>query len=316
MTTTTIRKNVLDRHMIDTSATSSVDQALTLAGMNFTVSKHEVESVVYMNDGFFIIKYPEDRGVVASWPDGSMRAFRTVGKGYGVIQNSEAFGPVDALMQEGFIKNIAQVGALNDGQRVFMLAELTSESTLTDDPHKRMLMLQTTHDGTGSLVVRSWQHRLACSNQISGLFWRKQEGVIARIPHTVTAQQRVRFLLDSIQSSIKVMDEYDDAMRRLMSSPVDDQTTRVFAGMMIPDAPKDATERQRQAVTRKRETIRNLAMFAKTQDNVRGTAAAMFHAAVEYSDYYAGGDRAARLLRGSDNTFKAEAYDLAVTLSK
>ena len=74
------------------------------------------------------------------------------------------------------------------------------------------------------------------------------------------------------------------------------------------------TERQVNSALRKRNMTKHLALYSETNDNIRGTAAALFQAAVEWSDYYSDGKRQQRILRGSDVAFKQHALDVVTAL--
>ena len=131
-----------------------------------------------------------------------------VGNNYGVIQNHEAFAPIDYLMREGFIESIDSAGSLDNGAKVFMLANLAASSRIQGDAHTRQLLIATTHDGSGATTARGWLHRIACTNQLPAIFSKK--GAVQRIRHTSRAQnylQDFRHAVIASMHSIGIMED-------------------------------------------------------------------------------------------------------------
>lgn len=332
MTINTMTRTPFAKHMVDTSDCTSIDGVLTKAGLDFRVEKVPVYTEpLITDDGVTTLRMPNDAAIVA-WRDGVPTPFRTVTSGYGVVQNSEIAEPLSYLWDEGFIERIEQAGHLDGGQRVFLLAKLASECSLSD-PHHRYIMLTTTHDGSGAIKAQGWMRRLHCANQVPGAIARGHKRAIFSIRHTRNAAQNVTAMRTAILSSIKVMDEYDDTMRQLMDTPVTSEQHRFFTEMLLPykapvqiklghnniyTAPGASLsllprgERIHvERVERARRTFSALT-HSTTVENVAGTLAAYFHAAVEYSDYHVK-NAGERILKGSDIAFKQRALELATS---
>lgn len=307
MNTRTTR-NVLGRTLVDTSTATSIEEALALADLNYRVEKVELTSTILTEDGVTTVEFPNDRGIVARRGN-HVEPFRTVGTKYQLIQNSEAFGPLQRLWDEGFITGIEEAGGLAAGQRAFVLARLASESLLAD-PHQRYLMVTTTHDGSGSVVAQGWAQRLHCANQIPMVLRSARRGGIVRIPHTSSATLRLRRMTHALQSAISMLDTYDREMEHLANVEVGAWGVERFLAELFP-TPPNATDRQVNAVKLKQRTTRNLIEQSPTNENIRGTRAALFQGAIEWSDHYSDGRRAERILKGGDLKFKGRALELA-----
>lgn len=291
--------SLLDGLLINTSHADSVDQAVYLAGLDFTVQTEEVKTVTGLD-------LPNNRAVVSEYPDGLRHPLGVVGKNYQPIQNSELLEPLDYLMNEGFITEITSAGAIDYGKKVFAIAKLSSECRL-QDPHQRSIMFATGHDGTVAATVRGWSTRLWCKNQIPAVF--RGRGYISRLRHTRSGVAALPMLRDAVLSAIQNLDKYDEAMEQLMKSQSTLGDEVNYVERLFP-MPIEGTERQERYVDDKRNTVLHL-MHAETNRNIEGTTAAMYHAAVEYHDYFSRGQRARRVLTGNDTKFKVRALELA-----
>lgn len=314
MNTIVNARSPFKNHMIDMH-TSSVQEALVSANINFTVEKLTVTADVLTPEGVTRIDMPDNKGIVARFPD-EIRPFRTVGKDYEVIQNADAFGPLQYLIGEGLISHITQAGSLHGGRKVFMLAELASESTLVD-PHKRMVLFATSHDGSGSLMIKGWEKRLFCANQIPMIFSNRGD-VIARIKHSSGAKAYLRQSTAAVTASIHQMEAYEGSMQEMCERAITEWEVTVFLNKLFPDpshvALSNKTTAQIKTITeriREKRTTTSRLINGSNNTNIAGTAASLFAGAVEWSDYHSRGDAGARILNGKDVAFKQRAFVLA-----
>lgn len=291
--------SLIDSVLFDTSQVGSVEEAVRISGLDFHVETEPVQT----HSG---LDLPNNQAVVSVYPDGNRHPIGVVGKTYQPIQNLDLLEPLDYLMNEGFITEITRAGAIEYGKRVIVLAKLSSECRL-QDPHQRSIMFATGHDGTVAATVRGWSTRLWCMNQIPAVF--RGRGYISRIKHTRSGVLALPMLRDAVLSAITNLDKYDEAMEQLLQHDTTLGTEVQYAERLFP-MPIEGTERQERNVDDKRNTLLNL-MHGDTNRNIEGTAAAMYHAAVEYHDYYSRGQRARRVLTGNDTKFKVRALELA-----
>ena len=319
MTTQTLNtvRSPFNGYMTDVSEATDVASALTTAGLDFQVHKAPLYAMTPTPDGIEQIEIEGKAGILRDDPYG-FRSLGVASWGYGLIQNDEAFAPIDYLMREGFIERIVQAGETGYGQRVFMLAELTSECRLSD-PHQRMIMFATTHDGTGSFTVRGWMRRLHCNNQIPGIFSKKKVDWISKVAHTRNASTYLAGVTGAVLAAMESLDVYDSLMTSLQQVHVSSERKQAFVERLYPMRPElegvltrsnAGARRARGVIEEKREATRRL-IDGPNNEGLHGTAAALFHGAVEYSDYYARGNNAQRILKGTDVPFKLRALELA-----
>lgn len=84
---------------------------------------------------------------------------------YQIIQNAEAFGLVETLLNEGV--KIENVGSLQNGRRCFMLAKLPDRYILNDERIDPYLCICNSHDGSLALSVFMMPIRILCMNQLN-----------------------------------------------------------------------------------------------------------------------------------------------------
>ena len=301
----------------DVTQAASVADAMALGGLDFTVSKVELSSHLIGSDGVTNIEYPKHRGIVRT---DTNAALAVVSDTYGVLQNSEVMAPLDYLMSEGIVSSIEQAGHINGGARVFMLANLSESTTITDDPHNRRILIATSHDGTGATTARGWLERVFCANQMPAML--SSKGAIYRIRHSSKAATYLKDFRSAVIAAVSSIQTLEDQISVLQQQRTTERDINWFVERMFPmknfelmNTPAHLRTRGENVivnrVTLNRDTLRNLITQSVTNENVRGTRAALFHSAVEFSDYYAGGKRAERMLAGRDVAFKAKALTLA-----
>ena len=289
--------------MQEVSNTTSLHNAMAETGTDFEVQRWDLLAV---NEAG-MSPVSKHVGIVRT---DTNDVISVVGGKYGVIQNSEAFAPIEYLMAEGFIDSISQAGWLEGGAKVFMLANLSGDCKIVGDTHKRKLLIATTHDGSGSTTARGWLERVHCTNQIPAIF--SSEGSMHRIRHTSKAQTYLQDFRHAIMASIEQINRLEADIEQLNQRDIQSWHVNWFVESMFPtpsSAGKDESKYQA-ALTRnahQRDTLEWLIYDAPTNANVRGKASSLFHAAVEYSDYYTKGKTNERILRGRDVDFKKRA---------
>lgn len=111
-----------------------------------------------------------------------------VGSRYHVIQNSEAFDFIDSIIGEG-VADYETVGALGQGETVFITCKLKAEMIINKDLIDQYLLITMSHDGSSSITVMFTPIRVVCNNTLSAALEGKKNKVIIR--HTRNAKQKL-----------------------------------------------------------------------------------------------------------------------------
>jgi len=302
------------------------------AGLNYHVSKVDVYSEpIITPDGVTTVRFGSDAGIVGWLEDGVPTPYRTVGARYEILQNREAFEPFQYLWDEGFITSIEQAGRTHNGQKAYMLARLSQECRLADR-HDPYVLATTTHDGSGAFTVRGILRRFSCANQLPSIFSTRRDSVV-RVRHYGRSERDIagevkQALLTSI---LPAFQQYEEVMLQpRMQDELDEAEIARFVHNLFPYRPDiiehimergdlyyDELERgQKRSVTMtttKRTAVTSL-MFGEGNGDLAGTRAGLFQAAVEWSDYHSGGNRAVRILNGEDVAWKRRALNIALSI--
>lgn len=121
-----------------------------------------------------------------------------VGDGYKIVQNSEAFGFMDGLLQDGVIK-YESAGSLKNGRIVWILARMPSVDTIAPgDDVFRYVLLTLAHDGTGAIRGLPTATRVVCWNTLSAALGSANKEQIVTIRHQgdmAAKMRRAQFML-------------------------------------------------------------------------------------------------------------------------
>lgn len=223
-----------------------------------------------------------------------------VGKQYQPVQNRDAFGFLDSLIEDGSLK-YTSAGTLRGGLYVWMMAEFPEEFAITtDDKVKNSIFLFNAHDGSKTMRSFLSNVRLHCMNQLPYLFKGGDEQFIMRHTENVIENSRDRAqdffgFLEAKQNSFNAM------LKGLSQIDVSyDQVTK-FIKEVFPQPVYDNAEQEKEISTRlmnTRQTV--LGNFdAMSTEATSGTAYGLLNAVTEYTDHQ-------RSSRGSNVTEKMQ----------
>jgi phage/plasmid-like protein (TIGR03299 family) len=132
--------------------------ALTLAGLNWTVSKNELfhkvgDSVLPIVGNYVNVRSSD------SMPLG------IVGENYTILQNSDAYAVLDSLLAQGL--KFETGGSLKNGREVFALMRLPQIVVGQDDVTDNFLLISNSHDGSKAISFGLTQVRVVCNNTLT-----------------------------------------------------------------------------------------------------------------------------------------------------
>lgn len=164
-------------------------EALQFAGLDYTVIKTPLFTHQY-NDG---IRIPEqEKRIKTRWATirtDTGAELGTVGTGYEVVQNIDAFSFFDSIVGgEGIQYETA--GALGNGERVFITAKLPNYIRVgNNDLIEQYLFLSTSHHGYGCITAAFTPVRVVCRNTLNAAMRNKTNCI--KIRHTSGAKERL-----------------------------------------------------------------------------------------------------------------------------
>lgn len=135
-------------------------EALTLSGLDFTVSKREIQSRKL--DGTW--ETSTDRMYVSR--DTDDKQFDVVSKDYSLLQYGEAFEILDGIHPE-----FVAAASLKGGKQGFMATKLPEHFNMNllngEDPHELFIIMRTSHDRSRGIEIALVPIRNKCTNQLT-----------------------------------------------------------------------------------------------------------------------------------------------------
>lgn len=273
----------------------SVADGVRQAGLDFDVkleSLHtSVPEPIIGDDGPTTIArtfdLPNHRATVAHYEDGRIVPFGPVGTKYRPIQNTVAAELGQALV-DGGDGSLLAIGTYGEpvGARTYMAFDLGDFTVGGGDPHNLALTITNSHDGSSGLVSLVAPLRLACTNQTSGIFG-KRNSARHVIRHTESATGRVaemRVILGMTRNYVELYQaQSEDLLAHPMSTDDFVEWERDLFG--APDDLANATKHTRTLTEKRDETLIRLYRDSATNEFGRGTAFAAAQSVIEYLDH-------------------------------
>lgn len=245
-----------------------------------------------------------------------------VGNVYRPVQNREAFSFFDAVIgaKEAVYHT---VGALGQGERIWLLAKLPSECWITkEDKLENYVLLSNSHDGGSPLQIMNTPIRVVCQNTLNAAVGQSKE------KHSLRHTASIGMKIDDVRRTLGIVDRQFQMLEQVGKHLVSKAANTAVVESLMRDLGLSLDETKES--TRK-ENIRNeiLTRFQNGKGNamasVRGSAWALWNGVTEYVDYARsargeGADknlsRAESLLFGSGAKLKQKALDSLIEITK
>jgi len=307
------------------TATSASDVARQ-AGLDWSVSLHPITTVYEVPGQEQPVHIPVNnkQAVVKTTPTGDVVPLGIVGNKYKPLQNAEVFSVLDTLIDSGDAR-YAAAGEYAAGAKVWMLMQLPIEMEIKGDPHAAFLLAKTTHDGSGSVLIRPIIERLFCHNQINKIYRATDKKHTYMLRHTTNSKldvNDVRGILDIAYTTIDDYTVMSEAMldRQVTRQQAVDYFKKVFPlPSKIEDAPvallSAGEKTQRTNALNHRARSLDIYENSPTQENIRETAFGLWQAVVEYADHGKPGKSRSlgvRTMSGGSDSLKIRAQELAL----
>lgn len=269
-------------------------EAIELGGLNYEVGLSEltakvrplkmedtfdVENVVREGKGAAarfneVIEVP---GNYATYRKDTNQVFGVVGSRYEVLQNIEAFDFMDSLVQDRALE-YETVGALGQGEKVFMTAKLPSKLMVNNEDIDKYLLLTMAHDGSGAIQVMFTPIRVVCNNTLTAAL---RGGNKVSIRHTKNAREKLELskkILGIVDVQSTQLEEVFNRMadKRMEDRQIEDLILKAF----------DFTKGEDGKIsTRAANIAENVLEYYETgvgQATIRGTAWGAYNAITGY----------------------------------
>jgi phage/plasmid-like protein (TIGR03299 family) len=296
------------------AAPATAEEAIRAAGLDYIV---ELAPLVTM-DGLDV---PQRKAVVRY---DTQEVLGVVGCNYQPIQNTQAFGLMDAIVADGGLR-YHTAGALGRGERVFLFAKLPGHICVkdSDDLVDRYLLLSNSHDGSAALRIYFTPIRVVCSNTLA-MAERRSRGQGVSIMHKGDLAAKIKQAQQTLGLAHRYFDDAAAKINRLASYYPSQAELRAYFKALYPDPDegKDSTRTEKV-----REELQRLFEEGRGHDDpaIKGTAWAPFNAVTEYIDHRRptrgthererASNRLSSIWFGSRARLKERAWELALEMA-
>lgn len=253
-------------------------QAIELADLNWKVVKKQLYA---RNPLGKVVDVP----VFGTFRTDDGAFLGSVGDGYQIIQNRDAFTFCDGLLAVADGAKFESAGALGNGERIWVMARIPEADFTIDggDEHRSYLLVATSHDQSMSYVAKLVDERVVCANTLAVALG--ETGASFRVRHTASAKQRMDLAVRQLSAVKDAAVSLKSKMLRLAETKLTrESVTRVLDRLF----PKSADESASQ--TRRDGTLTEVLGLYEANDrnafpSVKGTAYNLLNAVTEYTDH-------------------------------
>lgn len=293
-----------------------VIDAMVQSGLDFTVGKIELVARTPLGEE---LEVPGKVATVRYNADGTKAVLGTVGTGYQVCSNLDAFAwSQDLLDDHG--ANIVAASCYGKplGSKAFVAARTERTFKIGGEVHDVYVLLHNSHDGSSGLNVSTTAVRRSTGTEINiapnaaAQHW--------TVRHSGNLEAKAREAADTMRRVNTWVASFENMSHTLLAKPMPADTFTTFSERFLP-TPKAAKDRSANLWAARRQELRDLFEVSPQCAFGRGTYLAAFNAACVWVDerYEARGEnsqmvRAARGIDGRSTSTKQRAWDVLLHL--
>lgn len=225
---------------------------------------------------------------------------------YKVVQNTEAFGFLDALV-DGHEMRYESAFSLNGGRRVVMLAQMPGVKEVVAGDHLLPYVLMSlSHDGSAAIRFGPCAMRVVCANTYRMAVGEGHTKELS-ISHTGDIKRKLSQARDILGVASREFSQYAEVSSALAARRLTREEWRAYLDVMCPEVSPldpDYTESRAEKLAETRLSIAR-AYHNERQATAPQTAWAAYNSVVEYVDHLP--------RRGADSRRRSEAR-FSVTL--
>lgn len=253
----------------------SIEEAIKAGNLDWNVNKQ----AVFLADGRVVAdKYAMVRDVDNAILDG------IVGPQYTITQNRDVFLPFqDACDKHGL--TIESVGALGNGETVFMLAKLPIVSTpIPGDNVQGYCLLKSGHTGKDKLTGRLTPIRVVCQNTMALAM---DDDTMFEFRHTASIGDRIAEVGEMMSRMVAAMNSEATTFAKLYERKLNIEEIGEYIDSVFPVGKDGKVSAQ---LANKRATVAHLVFNGKGSqlagaDRTGATVWAVYNAVTEYFDH-------------------------------
>lgn len=290
----------------------TAEQAIRLANLDYEVAKTEI-----------FIETPEkvivpDR--FATYRTDTKEALGVVGSRYTIVQNRDAFGFFDAIIDAGEAI-FETAGALGRGERIFVTAKLPEDILVGGEKIEGYLLLTLSHDGTSPIIAGITKVRVVCNNTLQAALGKLSNRIA--IPHFSNAKEQLAEAYRVMGMVSKYNVEVSEIFNKMVDKKLDDGQLKSYIFDVLKPEYVVKQEDQKEVSKRLENMVDMTLNFAQTHptqltDEAKGTLWGAYNAISGYYNYCktykSAEDKFVNQFYGVGNRKMLKSFDLAKTM--
>jgi len=265
----------------------TASEAIEQANLDYEVEKTTIHARIPSQDGIELYQPFEDK--FATYRKDTHDTLGIVGGRYEIVQNKDAFGFFDAIIDSGEAI-FETAGALGKGERIFVTAKLPEDMLVAGEECNKYIILTNSHDGTSSIIAGFTSVRVVCNNTLQAALRDLTNKVL--IQHRVGAKERLAEAYKVMNIGSKYMNEVQEVFNEMAKTKVsDEQLQDYIIKVMNPEYKSlKSVEEAEKISTRFKNQVSSIYEFALShptqQTNAtRGTLWGAYNAISGYYNY-------------------------------
>lgn len=261
----------------------TAEQAIKLANLDYEVAK---APVIYYASGIpnqvdsYFATYRTDNG----------NYLGMVKSRYEIVQNKDAFGFFDAIIDSGEAI-FETAGALGNGERIWLCAKLPDDFHIGGEKIEKYIMLTNSHDGSSSVIAGMTNVRVVCNNTLQAALKGLENKV--SIDHVSGAKDKLKEASRVMGIASKYSDEVQSIFNQMTDVKMTEGEYRTYIeNVLKPEyySKNTTQDQQKELSTRLKNMIDSTTEFAfthptQTTDESKGTLWGAYNAISGYFNY-------------------------------
>jgi phage/plasmid-like protein (TIGR03299 family) len=204
-----------------------------------------------------------------------------------IVQNRDAFGFFDAIIDEGEAI-FETAGALGNGERIFLVAKLPDDFEIAGEKIEKYIMLTNSHDGSSSVIAGMTNIRVVCNNTLQAALKGLENKV--SIDHVSGAKNKLKEAHRVMGIASKYSGDVKDIFNKMADRRMTEgQYREFFEAVFTPEYKVAMTSaEEKEMSTRLKNMIEGTTQFAFTHptQTTEATYATLWGAYNAVSGYY------------------------------
>jgi phage/plasmid-like protein (TIGR03299 family) len=295
----------------------TAEQAIKLANLDYEVDKSRIQ--YFESNGFPV----QIEGYYATYRTDNGKNLGLVKSRYEIVQNRDAFGFFDAIIDSGEAI-FETAGALGNGERIFLLAKLPDDFEIAGDKIEKYIMLTNSHNGSSSVIAGMTNIRVVCNNTLQAALNGLENKV--SIGHISGAKDKLKEAYKVMNISSKYSSQVQEMFNRMTDVKLGEGEYRAYFESVLKPEYKNQdipNNKQNEMSTRFKNMVDATTEFAMTHPTqtinaANGTLWGAYNAVSGYynyiKDYKSAEDKFNSQFFGTANVKMIKSFNKAVEM--